>query len=138
MKVSFVAQRPQGQYALAVPVRGGDMLADRLAGLDEAARSLAARAADAQRFEREAATIAETFVAEGDTARRLLLIGLGGKSDDEALYERVGGALTARLLTSGETKLVVDLSGLDLDGEAAARLAYGAAARSWRLNSGCL
>ena len=73
MKVTFAAQRPEGQYALAIPVRGEDMLADRLTGLDEAGRTLAARAADAQRFEREAATIAETFLSEGDSARRLLL-----------------------------------------------------------------
>jgi leucyl aminopeptidase len=132
LKVSFAKKRPGGSFALAIPVWGEDMLADRLASLDEAGRKLAARAADAQRFEREAATIAETFVEEGDAARRLLLIGLGGKRDDEALYERVGGALTARLLTSGETKLVIDLNGLDMDGEAAARVAFGAAARAWR------
>ncbi|HEY9554919.1 leucyl aminopeptidase [Allosphingosinicella sp.] len=132
MKVSFVDQRPDGQYALAIPVWSEDMLADRLAGLDEAGRTLAARAAEAQRFEREVAAIAESFITEGDSARRLLIVGLGGKRDDEALYERVGGALTARLLTSGETKLVVDLTGLDLDGEAAARLGFGAAARAWR------
>ena len=53
IKVSFAAKRPGGAYALAIPVRGEDMLHDRLAGLDEAARSLAVRAADAQRFERE-------------------------------------------------------------------------------------
>src|SRR3546814_20888799 len=91
------------------------MLADRLAGLDEAGRTLAARAAEAQRFEREVAAIAESFITEGDSARRLLIVGLGGKRDDEALYERVGGAPTARLLTSGETKLVVDLTGLYMD-----------------------
>jgi leucyl aminopeptidase len=132
MKVSFAAQRPTGSYALAIPVWGEDMLADRLTSLDEAGRTLAARAAEAQRFEREAATIAETFINEGDSARRLLLIGLGGKRDDEALYERVGGALTARLLTSGETRLVVDLIGLEVSGEEAARVAFGAAARAWR------
>ncbi|HEY1145976.1 MAG TPA: M17 family peptidase N-terminal domain-containing protein, partial [Allosphingosinicella sp.] len=132
MKVSFAAQRPEGAVALAIPVRGEDMLADRLAGLDEAGRALVARAADAQRFDREAAAIAETFVSEGDSARRLLLVGLGGKRDDEALYEKVGGALSAKLLTSGETRLVVDVTGLDVDGEAAARIAFGAAARAWR------
>jgi leucyl aminopeptidase len=132
MKVSFASQRPSGSYALAIPVWSEDMIADRLSSFDEAARTLAARAADAQRFEREAATIAETFISEGEGARRLLLIGLGGKRDDEALYERVGGALTARLLTSGETRLVVDLSGLDVGGEEAARIAFGVAARSWR------
>lgn len=132
MKVRFAAQRPEGSFALAIPVWGEDMLADRLTGLDETGRLLAARAAEAQRFEREAATIAETFVNEGDAARRLLLIGLGGKRDDEALFEKVGGELTARLLCSGETRLVIDISGLSLDGETAARLAFGAAARAWR------
>ena len=41
------------------------------------------RSAEAQRFEREAAAIAETFVDEGDALRRLLLVGLGGKRDDD-------------------------------------------------------
>ena len=132
MKVSFAPQRPSGAYALAIPVWSEDQIADRLAGFDEAARTLAMRAADAQRFEREVATIAETFVNGDDMARRLLLIGLGGKRDDEALYERVGGSLTARLLTSGETKLVVDLTGLNLSGEEAARVGFGMAARAWR------
>jgi leucyl aminopeptidase len=50
------------------------------------------------------------------------------------LFERGGGALTARLLTSGEKKLVVDLTGSGLSGEAAARLAFGAAARAWRFD----
>ena len=89
MKVSFVDQRPDGQYALAIPVWSEDMLADRLAGLDETGRTLAARAAEAQRFEREAAAIAESFVTEGGSARRLLIVGLGGKAEDGGLYGRV-------------------------------------------------
>jgi len=132
MKVTFAAERPEGSYALAIPVWGEDMLGDRLNSLDEAARALAARAAEAQRFEREAAAVAETFITEGSTARRLLLIGLGGKRDDQALFEKAGGTLTARLLTSGETRLVIDLTGLNLGGEAAARFGFGAAARAWR------
>ncbi|SMF78948.1 leucyl aminopeptidase [Allosphingosinicella indica] len=132
MKISFADRRPEGAYALAIPLWSEDQIADRLSSFDEAGRQLAIRAADAQRFDREAATIAESFVNEGDSARRLLLIGLGGKRDDEALYERIGGALSARLLCSGEVKLVVDVSGLDLGGEEAARIAYGAAARGWR------
>ncbi|HYJ81386.1 MAG TPA: leucyl aminopeptidase [Allosphingosinicella sp.] len=134
MKISFASDRPAGAYALAIPVWSEDMVADRLGGLDPASRAVAARAAEAQRFEREAASIVETFVAEGEGARRLLLVGLGDRRQDEALFEKVGGALTARLLTSGETRLVVDLSGLGLDGEAAARIALGAAARSWRFD----
>jgi leucyl aminopeptidase len=132
IQVSFAAARPKGAYALAVPVRGEDMLHERLKGFDDAARTLAVRSAEAQRFEREIGAIAETFIDEGHAARRLLLVGLGGKSDEAGLYERVGGALTARLLTSGETRLAIDLSGLGLDARQAARLAFGAAARSWR------
>ena len=132
MKISFAQQRPDGPYALAIPLRSEDQIADRLSGFDEAGRNLAIRAADAQRFDREAAAIAESFVSDGDSARRLLLVGLGGKRDDDALYERIGGALTAKLLCSGETKLVVDISGLDLGADEAARIAFGAAARGWR------
>lgn len=132
MKVSFAVRRPRGSYALAIPVWGEQELVDRLRGFDEAGRQLALRAAEAQRFERELAAIAETFVAEGEVVRRLLLIGLGGKRDDEALFERAGGALTARLLTSGETKLVIDISESNMDSEAAVRIAFGAVARSWR------
>ena len=130
IKVRFAARRPEGAHALAIPVRSEDMLHERLAGLDEPARSLAARSAEAQRFEREVGAIAETFVEQDGQVRRLLLVGYGGRQDEPSAHERVGGALAARLLTSGETRLVVDASGLD--GGAAARLAFGAAARSWR------
>jgi leucyl aminopeptidase len=130
IKVSFAARRPEGAYALAIPVRSEDMLHDRLAGLDEAARTLAVRSAEAQRFEREVGAIAETFIDDGKLARRLLLVGYGARQDEVAIHERVGGALTARLLTSGETRLVIDAAGLDA--RSAARLAFGAAARSWR------
>jgi leucyl aminopeptidase len=132
MKISFAAQCPEGSYALAIPAWSEDMLADRLSSLDEASRTLATRAAEAQRFDREAAAVAETFVTLGDRVRRLLVVGLGGKREDDALFEKVGGALTAKLLTSGETRLVVDLSGLNLRADAAARIAFGAAARGWR------
>jgi leucyl aminopeptidase len=132
VKVSFADARPTGAYALAIPVRGEDMLSDRLAGLEASARTLAARSAEAQRFEREPGAIAETFYADGDLARRLLLVGLGNRPDEDALYERVGGALAARLLTSGETRLVIDLTGLGLGGPQAARIGFGAAARGWR------
>ena len=132
MKVSFAAQRPDGSYALAIPAWSEDVLTDRLGSLDEAARTLAARAAEAQRFERDAAAIAESFINDQGRVRRLLIVGLGGRRDDEALFEKVGGALTAKLLTSGETRLVIDLTGLTLSADAAARIAFGAAARSWR------
>jgi leucyl aminopeptidase len=132
IKVSFAASRPEGAYALAIPLRSEENVADRLPGLEPGARNLAVRAAEAQRFEREAGGVAEAFVEDKGQVRRLLLVGLGAQRDDPSLYEKAGGALTARLLVSGETTLVVDLGGTDLGAEEAARLAFGAAARSWR------
>jgi leucyl aminopeptidase len=132
MNVSFATERPGGSYALAIPVWSEDMLADRLRGLAEPARTLAARAAEAQRFEREAASVVETFIDEGEGIRRLLFVGLGARRDDDILFEKAGGALAAKLLKSGESTLVIDLTGLDLDAETAARFAFGAAVRSWQ------
>ncbi len=131
LKVQFAATRPTGAFALALPVRGDDIVEDRLAALGDAGR-MVARAAGAQRFERELGGVAETYLADGEELRRLLLAGLGTQPEADGGFERVGGALTARLLTSGETKLVVDLSGLNLSGKEAARIAFGAVARSWR------
>ena len=114
MKVTFADTRPSGSYALAIPVRGEDMLSDRLSGLDEAARTLAARSAEAQRFERDAAAIAETFITEGSSARRLLLVGLGGRGDGDAVLaenmpdgnaQRPGDVVTSM---SGQTIEVIN------------------------------
>jgi leucyl aminopeptidase len=129
IKASFAARRPQGAHALAIVVGGEDLLHDRLGAVPEAARSLVVRAAEAQRFERDPGTIAETFVDDDGVARRVLLVG-GGGAGEEGLGERIGGALVARLLASGETRLVLDAAGFDA--ATAARIAFGAAARSWR------
>jgi leucyl aminopeptidase len=132
MNVTFATERPGGSYALAIPVWSDDLLADRLRGLPEPSRTLAARAAEAQRFERDAASVVETFIDEGEGVRRLLFVGLGARRDDEILFEKAGGALSAKLLKSGESTLVIDLTGLDLGGEGAARFAFGAAVRAWQ------
>ncbi|HEX5183861.1 MAG TPA: leucyl aminopeptidase [Allosphingosinicella sp.] len=135
MNVSFAPQRPSGAYALALPVWSEDMLSDRLASLDEPARNVAARAAESQRFERELGAVAETFVQDGDQVRRLLLVGLGANRDEAGLYERIGGTLAGRLLISGETRLAIDISGLGLSAEAAARIGFASAARGWRYDN---
>ncbi|MEA3000740.1 MAG: leucyl aminopeptidase [Sphingomonadales bacterium] len=132
MNVSFASEPPTGSYALALPVWSDDLLNDRLASFPEAARTLVARAAEAQRFERELGGVVEAFVADDDQVRRILLVGLGAKKDEPALWEKAGGALTAKLITSGETRLVVDLTGAGADAGAAARLAFAASARGWR------
>jgi len=134
MKIRFADRRPEGSYALALPLAAGALTGERLGALGEANAGFVRRAAESARFEGEAGAVAEMFLAEGEGARRLLLVGLGAAEDDAA-YERAGGALAAKLLTSGETTLVVDFSGHKTSGERAAHCALGAVLRAWRYDA---
>ena len=130
MKIAFAATRPDTAPAvgevLALPVqKGGGTV-----GLVEGADALLAAAAAGQRFDGEAGGVAELFVPAEGGARRVLLLGVG--AGDDAAFERAGGALTARLITSGVTAAVADLSGAAP--LAAARFAAGAAQRAWRFD----
>ncbi|UVO49207.1 leucyl aminopeptidase [Sphingomonas sp. SUN019] len=130
MKIAFAATRPTDIGVLAVPVKKDSVATVAINGLDDAAHALVIAAAQGQRFEGEAGTAADAYVQLGGGATRVVLLGVG--TGDDAAYERAGGALTARLLTSGATVVTVDLSGADASPIAAARLAAGAAQRAWR------
>jgi leucyl aminopeptidase len=127
MQVRFANSRPAGAYDLAlVAPQGGEP-----ANLPTDAAGLIRDAVRAGRFEGEAGAILELFVAESGANRRLLIVGVGkGEPVD---YEKAGGALIARLLTSGTETLVAELGGASAD--AAARFAAGAAQRAWRLDT---
>ena len=130
MQISFSATAaPAAITALLVPSDG--MAAIAWDGLDAAA-PIAAAAATAARFKGEAGSIVELFVPAGGAVRHLLLIGIGaGKTAD---WRKAGGALTARLLTSGATEVAVDLSSLP-DAPSAGEVAHFAATaaqRAWR------
>jgi leucyl aminopeptidase len=130
MRISFVDSRPAQAHALAIVVAPATIAGAGLAALPEATQALARAAAQANRFDGENGAVVE-FFGETDAAnRRLLLVGIGAKND----FERAGAALTARLLTSGESALVVDISAVagDKAADAAAALAFGAVLRSWR------
>ncbi len=132
MQVRFVDRRPEGAYALAVAFAGGAPLSERLAALDPAIAGIAGRTAAATRFEGEAGSLVELFVAEGEGARRVLLAGIGSATSNGA-FEKLGATLVARLLASGEVRLVIDLAGTPAaNAEAAAKVAYGAVLRAWR------
>jgi leucyl aminopeptidase len=134
MLVRFASDRPEGAYVLALPINSGVPLAERLTGFTPAGREIVQRAAEANRFEGEAGAIVETFVPEEGGIRRLLLVGAGAASATGiAGYERAGGALAARLLTSGEARLVIDVAGSSSDPAAiATAMAFGAVLRGWR------
>lgn len=132
MQVIFSATRPADATVLALPVEKDGL--DRMpAGtLDDATLALVRGAARAGRFEGEAGAIAEIFVPGGDTANRILLLGVG--SGSEVDYERAGGALTARFLVSGVTAVTVDFAALGgaPTARAVARFAAAAVQRGWR------
>jgi leucyl aminopeptidase len=126
MQIRFSDTRPAGDFALVLPSAGNNRPGIHSLG-DE--RNVVEAALKRSRFDGEAGSIVEHYLA-GDHGRRLLVIGVDASTADGA--EKLGGAAVARLLTSGEGHAVIDLTGLSYDADAAARLALGAALRSWR------
>jgi leucyl aminopeptidase len=129
MQIRFADTRPQGDYALVIPVAGKDR--STLASLGGSQQAVAA-ALDRQRFEGEGSSVSEQFIDDSGSIRRLLVLGLGTAVARGEAAEKLGGTAAARLQTSGEKTAVIDLSGLGYDADATARVALGAALRSWR------
>src|SRR3954463_2942048 len=128
MQIRFADSRPTGDYALVLPVAGKDR--SSLGSLGAAQQSVIG-ALDRQRFDGEASSASEQFVDDNGTLRRLIVVGIGSGSSTETA-EKFGGTAVSRLLTSGEKKAVIDLSGRGYDADAAARVGLAAALRSWR------
>ncbi|HEY8593563.1 MAG TPA: leucyl aminopeptidase [Sphingomicrobium sp.] len=128
MQIRFADSRPTGDYALVLPVAGKDRKS--LSSLGQAQQSVAA-ALDRQRFEGEGSSVAEQFIDDNGNSRRLLVVGVGASSNGDGA-EKLGGTAVGRLLTSGETRVVIDLGGLGYEADAAARVGMAAALRSWR------
>ena len=125
MNVEFAVTRPDTATTIVIPVvKGG--LAERIAG-EATAEGLRA-AASLSRFEGESGTLAEYIDTHGGVARRIVLAGIGGASESDAV--KAGSAMTAKLLTSGETALVLDASGIATP--VLTRLLEGAVLRGWR------
>jgi leucyl aminopeptidase len=129
MQVRFADSRPSGDYALVLPVVGKDRAS--LGSLGPAQQSVAA-ALDRQRFDGEGSSVSEQFIDDSCTARRLLVVGLGAQTSPGDAAEKLGGTAAARLIVSGEKKVVIDASGLGYDADTAARVGLAAALRSWR------
>ncbi|WP_310468787.1 leucyl aminopeptidase, partial [Sphingomonas sp.] len=129
MKIRFAERRPDGDYALVVPVRGKDTAT--LAALGEQ-RAAAEAALKRQRFDGEAGSAAELFLNDDAGPRRLLAVGTGDGTSAAEAAEKLGGTLVARLLLSGETHAVLDLTGLGYGADDAAKVALAASLRAWR------
>ncbi|MGZ2411426.1 leucyl aminopeptidase [Sphingomonas sp. F9_3S_D5_B_2] len=129
MEIRFADTRPEGDFALVLPVAGKERKA--LGSLGEAQAQVSA-ALERQRFEGEPTSVAEHFIDQAGRTRRVLVVGSGAGAPVADGAEKLGGTVAARLLTSGEARAVIDLTGLGYDADAAARVAFGAALRSWR------
>jgi leucyl aminopeptidase len=129
MKIRFADSRPTGDYALVLPVAGKDR--SNLASLGAGQPAVAA-ALDRQRFDGEASSVSEQFIDDNGTVRRVLVVGTGAGTSPRETAEKLGGTAAARLLTSGEKSAVIDVSGLKLDADTAARVGLAAGLRSWR------
>jgi leucyl aminopeptidase len=129
MDIRFAARRPEGDYALVLPVAGKDR--SSLASLGSAQQAVAT-ALDRQRFEGDASSAAEQFIDDNGTTRRVLVVGTGAGTPTNEAAEKLGGTAVARLLTSGESKAVIDVGSLKLDADSTARVGLAAALRSWR------
>ena len=129
MKIRFADSRPAGDYALVLPVAGKDRSTLGALGVSQKAVSAAL---DQQRFEGDASSVSEQFVDDKGSVRRLLVVGTGKGAVPAEAAEKLGGTAASRLHTSGEKNAVIDVTGLGYDADAAARVALGAALRSWR------
>jgi leucyl aminopeptidase len=130
MQIRFANSLPEGDYVLVLPMAGKDW--SWLSSLD-GSRAGAEAALKRQRFEGDAASAAELFT-DGDSPKRVLVVGTGEGNKPADAAEKLGGTLVARLLLSGESHAVIDLSGLGYDADAAAQLALAAALRAWRFD----
>jgi leucyl aminopeptidase len=129
MRISFAASRPAGSQSLAIIVAPGTLKGAALSSLPPSTQDVGRRAALGNRFDGETGAIVEYFGEADGAVRRILLVGIGPKSD----FERAGAAIAAKLLTSGETAVTVDLSTTGTDAmDAAVAVAFGATLRSWR------
>ena len=128
MQIRFADTRPTGDFALVIPAAGSVR-----PGLDSlgGGKPVVEGAIRRSRFDGDSGSVVEAFL-DDDGGRRLLVIGTGADAKPADAAEKLGGAAVARLLTSGETSAVIDLTGLDYDADAAARVALAAALRSWR------
>lgn len=106
-------------------------------GLPAALTEAAARARNASRFRGETAEMLELLAPAYGDVGRVLLVGVGDAAKiDAGVCERIGGALAARLNTSGESALtIIGPPGADdTAGRLAACVAFGYRLRGYRFD----
>ncbi|MEE4350779.1 MAG: leucyl aminopeptidase [Pacificimonas sp.] len=136
MNFDFVANADHDGAALVLFSAKDLVLTEAAQAIDEQADGALRRAAKAARFDGTHGKILELFGIAGSKASRILLVGLGAQGRCDALRcEQAGGAVAAKLARSGETRAILDVTGLSDLGigadKAGARLANGLALRGF-------
>ena len=139
MKLSFseIAIPRSGAYAVTA-LQGPDFLATAKR-IDKKLGGALTRAVKAARFTGKKGQIVEIVAPSMPGLQRLVLLGLGPAGKVSArVCQDAGGALTARLLTSGEKALAIAVDSIPGGGktlpEFAAHIAFGARLRAYRFD----
>ncbi|MEX6722900.1 leucyl aminopeptidase [Parapedomonas caeni] len=139
MKISFAKPSAVKGGALAVFAGQGGVLTAAAAAIDATTDGQVQRALKASRFDGGVGEIVEVLAPAGLDASRVLVVGTGTLAKaGPGEFERIGGALQARVGASGETTLTVlaaDLGDSTVsEAEAAARMGLGARLRAYRFD----
>ncbi len=127
MKFTFAASLSSTPDVIAFAI-GKDGLDSAEIEVEQA--EMVRTAAKAGRFEGKTGQTFQTFVAQGDAIVQVFLTGIGNGERKDC--EAAGGAIIAKLMTSGLKHLAVNGKGLEPD--QLARLLFGAKLRSWRID----
>lgn len=132
MQITFAPAVAADAAIVAIPVEKDGLARIGWGAVGGDAPAVAASAAAASRFVGDAGTSIDVFATVGGAVRHIVLLGVG--TGGEADWEKAGGALTAKLLTSGATAVGVDLAAIPAapSAKAVARFAAAAVQRAWR------
>lgn len=128
MKIEFADRRPSEDHALVLPSAGKRRPGVAALAESEKVELLLKR----ERFEGDSGSSVELFIDAEGAQHRLVVVGTGADLGPTQTAEQLGGTAVSKLLKSGETQAVIDVSGLGFDADSAARVALAAELRSWR------
>jgi leucyl aminopeptidase len=139
MKIIFAAPSSVARGAVAVSVMAGAKLSPSAVQLDKATGGALSRAIKGSRFKGNKAQMLEILAPQGIKASRILLVGVGKPGELTGTDpENLGGALVARLETSGVREVTVMVDGIGVTKsktpQRAARVGFGALLRSYRFD----
>ena len=139
MKISFAKPGLPESGTLVVFGRKDGALEGTAAEVEERTGGALSRALAASRYDGSRGDVVEILAPSGLGASRVLLMGIGKPAELTPVeLEKIGGQITARLLSSGETRVTVALdpfaTGPVDAGTAAVAVATGLELRSYRFD----